>query len=57
MGVDVSHLVFVPLGHTDDEVFDDGLDCSESRDILARAVVNLDGDFFLRRKREADCKM
>ena len=42
MGVDVSHLVFEPPGHADDQVVDDGADCSESSDILSAAVVDLD---------------
>jgi hypothetical protein len=42
MGVDVSHLVLVSLGDTDDEVLDERLDGAESSDILAVSVVELD---------------
>jgi hypothetical protein len=35
MGIDVSHLVFVSLGNTGDQVLDNGLDGSESRDVLS----------------------
>ena len=44
MGVDVAHLVLEALGDTDDHVVDQRADCAEGRDILARAVVQLDVD-------------
>ncbi len=46
MGIDISHFVFVTLRNTDDEIVDEGFDCSKSCDILAGAVVNFDRDFF-----------
>ena len=57
MGIDISHLVSIALRDTDYEIVDDGLDGSESCDILARAVVDLNRDFFLRREGEADCEV
>ena len=57
MGIDISHLVFVAPSNANDEVVDESLDRSKSCNILARAVVNFDRDFFWRRKREADCEM
>lgn len=57
MGVDVSHLVFVALRNTNHEIVDECLDGSESCDILARAVVDLDRDFLGRGKREANSEM
>lgn len=48
MGVYISHLVFEAPGHTHYEVIDDGFDRSKSRDIFPGAVVDFDGDFFLR---------
>lgn len=44
MSVDVAHLVFVAFCYAGDEVSDDRLDCSESSDILAAAVVDFDLD-------------
>ena len=44
MGVDVSHLVLVALGHADDEVVDESTDGTQRSDILALAVVQLDID-------------
>ena len=44
VGVDVSHLILIAFRHAGDEVLDDRLDGSESRDILARAVVDFDLD-------------
>lgn len=35
MGIDVSHLVLVALGHTSHQVLDDGLDGSQGSDILS----------------------
>jgi hypothetical protein len=45
LGIDVTHLVLEALGHTDDQVVDEGADSSEGGDALARSVVelNLDG--------------
>jgi hypothetical protein len=44
MGVDVAHLVLEALGDADDHVLDDGLDGAEGGDVLANAVVDLNGD-------------
>jgi hypothetical protein len=44
MGVYVSHLVLVALGDANNQVLDEGADGSESGDILAGAVVNLNAD-------------
>lgn len=44
VSIDVSHLVLVALGHASDQVIDDGLDGSESSDILSGAVVDFDSD-------------
>lgn len=54
MGIHVSHLVLVALGHADNEVVDDGLDGPQSSDVLARAVVYLDLDDGFLGQREAD---
>ena len=42
MGVDVSHLVFEAFRDTDDHVVDEGLDGSESSDVLSGAMVEID---------------
>lgn len=42
MGVDVSHLVLVTLGHANHQVLDDGLDSSQSSDVFPRAMVDFD---------------
>ena len=42
MGIDISHLVFVALGDTNDQVLDDGLHGSEGCDVLSRAMVDFD---------------
>lgn len=44
MGVDVSHLVLEALGNTNDQVVHDSADGTESGDILADTVVDVDGD-------------
>ena len=44
MGVDVSELVLVALGDTNDHVVDQSADSAEGSDILARAVVQLNVD-------------
>ena len=44
MRVDVAHLVLEALGNTNDQVVDEGSDGSESSDVLAVSVVNLDAD-------------
>lgn len=44
MGVDVTHLVLVTLGNTDDHVGDQRLDGTESGNILAGSVVQRDVD-------------
>jgi hypothetical protein len=54
MGVDVTHLVLEALGDTDDHVLDDGLDGAESGDVLANAVVDLNGDDIALGVREGD---
>lgn len=53
MCVHISHLVLVALGNADDQVVDDSLDSAQRRDILARAVVDLDLDDGFLRQREA----
>jgi hypothetical protein len=57
MGVDVSHLVLESLGDTDDQVVDESADCSEGSNILARAVVKLDGDDVFLRVLEINSQM
>ena len=42
VSVDISHLIFVTLGDAGHQVLNDGLDGSESGDVLSRAMVNLD---------------
>lgn len=54
VGIDVTQLVLVALGHADDEVVDDGADGAEGGDVLAGAVVDLDPDDVLLDDREAD---
>lgn len=44
MCVDVAHLVLEAFCDADDQVVDEGADGSEGSDILAVAVVDLDGD-------------
>jgi hypothetical protein len=44
MGVNVTHLVFVAFGDANDEIVYDCADCTESSDILARAMVEFDVD-------------
>ena len=57
MGVYVAHLVLEPLCHANNEVVDDGADGSQSSNILALAVVNLDGDLVLLGLSEVDCQV
>lgn len=57
MGIDISHLVLVPLGHTHNEVVDEGADGAQRGDVLARAMVQLDVDDVLGRVREGDREM
>ena len=54
MGIDVAHLVLEALCHTDNQVVDEGSDGAESGDVLAVAVVDLNADDVLLRRREAD---
>ena len=54
MGIDVSHLVFVTFGDTNDQVVDEGLDSTKSGDILSGAMVNLHEELILRRLGEGD---
>jgi hypothetical protein len=54
MCVDISHFVLVTLCDADDEVVDDGLDSAKGSDILAAAVVDLDGDDVFLGEGEAD---
>lgn len=42
MCVDISHLVLEALGDTDDQVVDEGSDCSEGSDVLSGTVVQFD---------------
>lgn len=44
MGVDVAHLVLEALGDADDQVVQDGADGAEGGDVLADAVVDVDGN-------------
>lgn len=57
MCVDVSHLVLVTLGDTNDQVVDKSADCSESGDILSSTVMQFDVDDLLLWVREVDCEM
>lgn len=57
MCVDVSHLVFVTLGDTDDQVVDESSDGSESGDVLAGTVVQFDVDNILLGVREVDSQV
>lgn len=57
MGVYVTHLVFVALGHADDEVVDETAHGTEGGDVFARAVVELNVDHVGRRFRERDGQM
>lgn len=54
MGVYVAHLVLVTLDNTRDQVVDEGADGSESGDVLAGTVVDLDADDVLGGLGEAD---
>lgn len=54
MGIDVAHLVLEALGDTNDEVVDDGADGTESGNVLADAVVDLDADNVLLGGREVN---
>lgn len=54
MGIDVAHLVLEALGDTDDQVVDKGADGTESGDVLAVAMVNLEADDALLDDREVD---
>jgi len=54
MGIDVAHLVLEALGHTNDEVRDEGADGAEGGDILAVAVVDLNADNVLLDQGEGD---
>ena len=54
MSIDISHLVFVALGDTNDQVVDEGLDSAEGSDILSGSMMNLDGDLVLLWQGEAD---
>jgi hypothetical protein len=44
MGIDVSQLVLVSLGHANDQVVDESSDSSQGRNIFPCAVVELDVD-------------
>ena len=44
MRIDVAHLVLESLSNTNDQVVDEGSDGSESSDVLAVSVVDLDAD-------------
>jgi hypothetical protein len=57
MGIDVAHLVLETLGDTNNQVVDEGSDRSQSSDILADTVVNLNANDVLLRLREADSDM
>lgn len=57
MGVDVTHLVLEALGDTDDHVVDQGADGTESGDILAGTVVELNVDEVGLWVGEVDCQV
>ena len=57
MRVDVAHLVLEAFRDTDDQVADDGADGSEGSDILAVAVVDLNGDGVLLGLAEVDSQV
>lgn len=54
MGVDVAHLVLEALGDTDNHVVNDGANGAQGSDVLAVAMVDLDGDGVLGGVAEAD---
>jgi hypothetical protein len=54
MGVDVAHLVLEALGDTDDQVVDQSADGTESGNVLAGTVVDLNTNDVLLGVREAD---
>ena len=47
MGIHISHLVLISLCDANYEVVDDGSDCAEGCDVLARTVVDFDLDNIL----------
>ena len=57
MRIDITHLVLETLGNTDDEVVDVGADGTESGNVLARTVMNLDSNDVLLGLREVDCQV
>ena len=57
MSVDVTHLVLEALGDTDDHVVDQGADGTESGDILAGTVVELNVDEVRLWVGEVDCQV
>lgn len=57
MGVYVTHLVLEALGDTDDQVVDERPDGTESGDVLAVAMVDLDSDDVLLEEGEVDGQM
>ena len=57
MSVDISHLVLEALGHTNNEVIDEGANGAEGGNVLAVAVVHFDVDDVLRRVRKADAQV
>lgn len=57
MCIDVSHLVLVALGDTNDQVVDESADRSESGDVLSGTVVQFDVDDLLLWVREVDSEM
>lgn len=57
MGIDVTHLVLEALGDTDDHVVDQGADGTESGDILAGTVVELNVDEVGLWVGEVDCQV
>ena len=57
VSVDVSHLVLVALRYADDQVVDVSADSSESGDVLAGAVVDLDVDDILLGLGEVDSQV
>ena len=57
VSIDVSHLVLVALRYADDQVVDVSADSSESGDVLAGAVVDLDVDDILLGLGEVDSQV
>jgi len=57
MGIDITHLVLETLRDTDDQVVDEGPDCSKRSDVLPCTVVQFDIDNILFGVGEVYCQM